>query len=600
MATTKMNSNASTGGVSPDLTAQRNYVRRLHEEGFDFGLTIADAFVRGIRDIGYKSTATALDELIDNAIQAEAENLDVVLGYDPRSDAKPARLAVIDDGHGMDPDMIRLAVVWGGTHRENNRLGFGRYGYGLPSASISQGKQFTVYSRVTGGGWHQVTLDLDEISAGNYTMDGRIVVPEPTPAQLPAWLAPFIDDHYDGDLVQGTVVVIDKLDRLSWKTTAALETNLLQHFGVTYRNFLREINLWVNDKPVEPVDPLFLTPGYRFYDLNEVHAEALEPLTFDVKEDGGKQVLGTVKVRFSYMPPAFTKGGGGRGKTNARFAIMRDHNGIIVLRNGRQIDVLTRCPWTSFQNNDRYWGVEVDFPAAVDEEFSITTSKQQVVMSDRIWDLLEDAGVWRAIQQLRKRYDEDGKREASEAETDPDKKRPSEQAMEDAEKFKTKKPGFDPETRRQESQEAFQREVERRARESGMPPEDVERNLLLEIQGNPYKVMQESLPGAPFFRVEQIGGQRVLHLNTAHRFFTDVYAGPASTPRLRASMEVLLFVLGECELDATEDRRLFYQTERGEWSSRLMVALDRLSTLVSEPTPSEPEDLVESITVGAE
>ena len=30
-------------------------------------------------------------------------------------------LSVIDDGHGMIPEMIRFAVMWGGTHRENDR-----------------------------------------------------------------------------------------------------------------------------------------------------------------------------------------------------------------------------------------------------------------------------------------------------------------------------------------------------------------------------------------------------------------------------------------------------------------------------------------------
>src|SRR5579884_2835990 len=126
------------------------FVEKEKQKGLDFGLTLAAAFVRGIRDLGYKSTATALDELIDNALQAEAKMTRVAFGYQEATSKKPSAIAVIDDGHGMDPDMIRVAVMWGGTHRENDRSGIGRYGYGLPSASVSQGRRFTVYSRPEG------------------------------------------------------------------------------------------------------------------------------------------------------------------------------------------------------------------------------------------------------------------------------------------------------------------------------------------------------------------------------------------------------------------------------------------------------------------
>ena len=84
------------------------------------------------------------------------------------------------------------------------------------------------------------------------------------------------------------------------------------------------------------------------------------------------------------------------GKNNSRFPVRRANNGIIVLRAGRQIDVVNAgCQWTKFQSNDNYVGVEVDFSPTLDEEFSITTSKQQIRLSDRLWDILEEAGVLR-------------------------------------------------------------------------------------------------------------------------------------------------------------------------------------------------------------
>jgi hypothetical protein len=100
------------------------------------------------------------------------------------------------------------------------------------------------------------------------------------------------------------------------------------------------------------------------------------------------------------------------------------------------------------------------------------------------------------------------------------------------------------------------------------------------------------MPGAPFFRMVQMGGQKVLYLNQAHRFYTDVYAGEKSNPAVRSALEVLLFVIGDCELDSGGDRRLFYQTERAEWSTRFNVALDRLSDSEADDNEVNEDEVV--------
>jgi hypothetical protein len=281
--------------INKNLAAQREYLARMEQAEFDFNLMVADAFVRGIRDIGYRSTATAIDELIDNSDQADATTIQVAFGFAGKSDAKPTALAVLDNGHGMDPGMIRIAMTWGGTHREGDRGGFGRYGYGLPSASISQGKRFSVYSRTSSDHpFSCVTIDLAELTKGSYNVGSRVVVPAPEAAPLPDWVTAEAKTRFGKDLEElRTVVLIEQLDRLSWKTASALERNLLEHFGVVYRNYLGSTNLYVNRTQVLPVDPLFVTEGARFYDLDEDRAEALEPLAFDVKDPERREVVGT-------------------------------------------------------------------------------------------------------------------------------------------------------------------------------------------------------------------------------------------------------------------------------------------------------------------
>ena len=85
--------------------------------------------------------------------------------------------------------MIRASVVWGGTDREGSRDLFGRYGYGLPSASISQGKRLTVYSAPTQAPSTAVDLDIDEIRSGKYIDQPAVswCLGRP-PRQLPPWV----------------------------------------------------------------------------------------------------------------------------------------------------------------------------------------------------------------------------------------------------------------------------------------------------------------------------------------------------------------------------------------------------------------------------
>jgi hypothetical protein len=572
--------------ISADLMRQREYVSGLMKINFDFGLVLANAFVRGMRDIGYKSNATAVNELIDNSIQAEASKVHVAFGYPPGSKSEPDKLAVIDNGHGMDPVMIRASVLWGGTHRHDDRTGFGRYGYGLPSASVSIGKTFTVFSKTPDGtNWHKVTISLSAIEAHFERGVGPVVAPEPSVTEIPLWIKAYMDEHGlpDG---HGSIVVIEDTDRLRHKGTQKLKQFFLQSFGITYRNFLRQVQIWVDGKAVEPIDPLFLTPGFRFYDLDDDRAEELPPLTIDVKDRTSKDVLGQIKVRYSWMPPTFLrvpefkfKEKSGPSGLNDRFQIRKGNNGILVLRAGRQIDVVNaNCPWTTFQNNDRYIGIEVDFDPRLDEEFSITTSKQQIMLSDRMWDILKENGVYNAISAMRTKWDKANKAMKVEQEQEEErKKRASEAAMEEAHRALTTVPVEATVERKQEAEENLDKEVKTRSKQSGLPADQIKKELEAEAQGRPFKIEFVDHPGAPFYNIAQVGGQKVLYVNTAHRFYAEMYASNDATPHSRAALEVLLFVLGDCELRANEAIREFYLSEKAEWSKYLGLALGSLS-----------------------
>ena len=590
--------------LSPGLKRQDEFINNLKNENFDYGLVYTRAFLKGIRDIGYKSTATALFENIDNSIQAEATNVHLIFEH-AKGDTGgiPSKIAILDDGHGMSAEMLRIAVLWGGSDRIDNREGFGKYGYGLPSSCVSIGQRFSVFSKRIDSNWNKVTIDIDDIAkndpAYRDAATGRIIAPLAVTEQLPKFVSNYISNfEKNNDFVfpkeHGTAVIIEKIDRVTYERFGKLKDFLLQQCGITYRNFLRKVNIYIDNLKTLAIDPLFLTEGHLYYDLDEDRAKALPSLKIMVTDKVKKIDLGEVKVRFSVMPPTFLRKPEAKNKlsasksdNNARFPIRKENNGIIILRAGRQIDIInSKCPWTTFQNNDRYIGIEIDFPPALDEEFSITTAKQQIVISDRLWNILENNGVRASIRQQRKDWDdqhdkweqailaklETGQENAENGKGEP---KTSEKVMAEASKEFGEDPELAPKEVKEEGQKNLESEVKNKSEQSGVDPKLVRKSLESEIKENPFKVEFFEEDESPFYKVKQVGGQIRVEINRRHPFYTAIYNRDGGNPEIQNALEILLFVLAESELRVHPERRTWYQTERGIWSMKLRVTLEK-------------------------
>lgn len=592
---------SSTSFITSEFEAQKAHAQKIADSNFDYTVVVAGAFVRGMRDVGYKSAASAINELNDNAYQAGASRISVWMKLKGQH---VEAIAVIDDGHGMTPEAIRLAMLWGGTHREGSRDLFGRFGFGLPSASVSIGRHFTVYSKPASEQWHSSTFDLDAVESNEYTDgQGRIVMPVPTPATLPAWVVEGIKHRAawgQTDLEHGTVVVIEKPDKLRPVTVTALSAHFKQTFGLVYRNYCVQRPILVQGEKVTAVDPMFLTPGAWAFDYDDQRADELEPLAIEMpnKETGE---VGLLTVRFSYMPYTFLRLDPARPKekgqrNNPRFQVADQNNGLIVMRAGRQLDVVTTSRGQDadikskffVNNDDRTWAVEVNFPPILDDEFSVTTSKQGVKMSSRIWKALEDHGVFAAVREMRKRYDTEKAIFKVQQEEEETTKRGSEEAME--EESRTTHEDISDPIRERRQREGFDRETERRAKESGLPPEVIKPRLMEETEERRFVVDEEALPNtSTFYRLEPIGGQKRLWLNRGHRFYSQVYAGPESTPVTRAQWEVFLFILGDSEISGSDELKTIYEAARVHWSSRLNTALAALEHTMPAAEPRDPD-----------
>jgi hypothetical protein len=594
---------------------QRQYVAEQRKKGSGLGVVFADAFLRGMRDLGYKNPAWALAEQIDNAFQAAADAVVIRFGFlsTNKSRTKPDHIAIIDNGNGMIPEMIGFAVRWGGTDREGDRKGFGRYGYGLPSSAVALAKRYTVYSQVVGGDWHAVTVDIDQLSAAAHDIEKTAELLAAKPATLPAWVikGAKANDKLDvTKLDSGTVVVLEDLDRLrqlsGWMKAETLQTKLLQHFGVIYRYWIPERRITVDGMDTEVVDPLFLMEHGRFHNETDVVAERVEARTFEVTTSSGE--IGIVRVRASVLPPNFQlvdpKEYGREGikpKNNKRFPIMREYNGLLICRERRQIDTVVPR-WTKFQNYDANIKIEIDFDPVLDEFFGITTSKQQIEIDDEMWEKLQHSGksggaLIELVRDLRGRFETlqtELKAEHQNSESAKEEARPSVAAMEESAKFKGSTPEPTP-AQREEAQRNLERKAAERAELTGEPKDEVLKELVEETTKKRWVVEFAAIPEGPFYRPTRLGEQKQLVLNTEHPFFSKVYA---AAPEIRAALEVLLFVMAERELEVKNDAETFYKAERQRWSERLRQALD---ALVSQDTMMDKASAVaERMHVSAE
>ena len=362
--------------------------RPLDREGKIFS---EDLIAKALRDSGYKNTAYALAELIDNSIQAGAENIEVICleertKVEERKSSRLCKIAVIDDGSGMDSEILRAALMFGnGTHL-NDRTGIGRFGMGLPNASFSVSERVEVWSWQDGHPNALWTfLDLENITDGI-----QKVVPIPEAKPLPdEWLERV--KHRPRE--NGTLVLWSALDesRLTWKTGTATLKHTETIVGRIYRYFIynekvkiRLVSFGDNgtttDEYAQANDPMYLlhpTSTPKPFDNQPMFQQwgdedEVFPISFNEHNY-------EVRVRFSYARPetADSEGQERGGTTYGKHA--GKNIGVSLVREGRELDLDSN--WAiGYDPRERWWGCEVTFPAALDELFGVTINKQTATL----------------------------------------------------------------------------------------------------------------------------------------------------------------------------------------------------------------------------
>lgn len=324
-------------------------------------LLVSSNFIRAVRESGYLSIATALAELVDNSLQASAANVAITIRRDS-SDALP-EIVVEDDGVGMSTVELEQCLRFGGSSRFDARQSFGRFGMGLPAASLSQARRVEVTAWQGNGPEHAVALDVDAIVAGS----------------APTLVA---RRGSRSESESGCRVRWVQCDRIEYRRLVWLERSLHRDLGRMYRRFITAgLNMTINGTRVEAVDPTLLTTK-----LDGATARlAFDELRYELETASGDTSV--VTVRFAILP--VRRWHRLDNVTKRRVGIVGG-GGVSILRAGREI----ASGWHLMgakrkENYDDWWRCEIEFDPSMDEHFGITINKQGVRPSTTLREALE-------------------------------------------------------------------------------------------------------------------------------------------------------------------------------------------------------------------
>ena len=328
--------------------------------------------MEGLRDMGY-SFETAVADLVDNSIAANASAVDISVQLDFRGQV---RLAIADNGDGMDRNHLEEAMTYGSVRR-SDPASLGKFGLGLKTASTAWCRRLSVVSRPS-----------SEVSPMMATWDLDYV------AECGEWLL-LISDEPDGESVAhldrvapnhaGTVVQWTKVDRLlrsyadptgrpAKKALKRRCDDLQFHLSMTYQRFLdpkdkraRNIRITLNGQSITAWNPF--QEGE-----SELVADETQPVNTGIKK-------ADFRVRAYILPRREEFSDAEQGK-EAR--ISTELQGIYIYREGRLIH---SADWLGMFQKEPHISllrVEFSFDHRLDDALQLDVRKSQIRLDDSL------------------------------------------------------------------------------------------------------------------------------------------------------------------------------------------------------------------------
>ena len=310
------------------------------------------ALIESMRSVGY-SLEAAVADLIDNSLDAEATSVEIDIDV-----VEGLRIAFFDNGHGMSQAKAKEALRLAGTVDEDRPGRLGRFGLGLKTASLSQGRSLSVISR-RDGSTTAYRWDLDHIrSTGTWSLL------ELDPSE-------WADVPFHAEMLgsaNATLIIWEKLDLLLGDAEepgpflASTIEPLLRHVGMTYHRLLERpkdgFRVAINGRPVEAIDPFLKSNPKTQYTPTE---------TIEIGAD-------TVSFTAYTLPHPSGLRKGERGRHDLGEG-MRDFQGFYIYRNKR---LISRGHWFGLARMGeltKLTRIQVDIPRELDSLWQLDIKK---------------------------------------------------------------------------------------------------------------------------------------------------------------------------------------------------------------------------------
>lgn len=591
----------------------RAVLNRMLREGFKVPLFLGQTFLNSLRDVGYNSTVWAVCEHVDNAIEWGAKEVRVY--FRERSDRKGENkidVAVLDNGKGMEPSVLHVAMSFGGSMIYGRRSGIGRFGVGMKTAALSMGPRLEVYSWRERGAIYVANLDLEEIGASRLNLielpvpefrdrfPGEVMELMTSPMSFPknpdstqnlvcfdeANLVETLSPH-------GTLIYIPDCDKLSYKTTKSLVDHATKEMARIYRHFLCDgVHLYVNNRRVDAFDPTYSMPNARHTKLQSVPQGdggrlqgAWDRIEIPIQE--GASETAPVSVRL-YALPIDAWYHLPRKTLKNDLQIFEDHQ-VSFMRNHREVHIGVVPELSGKKHGDAVWlRIQIDFEGALDEAFGVSMTKQGVRPKRY------------ALEIIRKAIEEDVKRirEKTAAFRAQQSRQMATGKLLDAERQANEtdallaKPLPTPAPTTEE--EAKLLEANLRALAMTLKRADeTEEDAYQRLVSSKYVIHFRHDEYWPFYRAEFQFGKVILTINTAHAFYNKLYKpleefsigviqsddDSGLVPNVRAGellvvLQLMLLSLARTQSEMVQgderpDYRAMLQTFQKQWSENL-------------------------------
>ncbi len=530
------------------------------------------------KNAGYKTTVHAINEIIDNAYEAEASIVTIVLEVNTKKQL--TSISITDNGKGMNSISLQSAICEkSGTNMDRKigggretRAKFGKYGVGLPKASISQCNKFSVFSWVEDGPNNSFCNGID-ITDEAWIADGA-QIDESFENKPNAGLLKLIgaNDYYSGSLV-----LWEKLDGLSWSRARmgnkGLAPNLEFLVGRIYRKAIVNSDFRIRvvtcdhngdieeEFYVKPNDPLFLMEHSDIprKDLGDGEYWPAEVPMFDyvggetvqlnMMLKNGEQKKLDINIRASMAKKnIFAKFNGQKAGSLPHGKFVSRNVGISLLREGREVELSTVLSNPS-EPRERWFGIEVDIPHELDELLGMTNNKQaytrlNTLLPEGIEEYIEgnettaqclarlrvddinNANCLEIVEAIRRifkhtKQDHLNMREDVVGNNDDDSTDDDIPASPESEAEDEGTRGDSREIPPVEDVEKQKAEIEQELENQGIPKKEAASIAARVInRGLKYSVVRRNGLGLPFFNARRVLDIYLLELNTDHEFFT--------------------------------------------------------------------------------